>query len=72
MNSKRIFRFSAVATAAFTALLLFAACGVDAPMANKYGVTSVDVNGSPVECIIYNTGNAGGISCNWEAYNASR
>jgi hypothetical protein len=53
---------------AMAALFGVAACGVNTPRPNQTGKQTVD----GVECIVYNTGNAGGISCNWEAYNSKQ
>lgn len=50
-------------------ILVISACGTSTPALNATDKKVIE----GVECIIYNSNNnAGGISCNWEAYNAAK
>lgn len=53
---------------AVACLMLLGACGSTSQTASTNDTKMLDVDG--VQCVVYDSGSyAGGISCNWDAYN---
>jgi hypothetical protein len=64
----RLFGIKALLIAA----LLMGGCGMQAEAANENDLFWLreNVNGKPVDCIVFYSYQKGGLSCNWDAYNA--
>lgn len=60
------FRSLALGASATALVVGLTACGVNTVVTDDTALRDVD----GVQCVVYKNSEAGGIDCNWEAYNA--